>query len=38
MGAVAAVFPPLRLASADGAAQNTVVETYPLELPPAKVR
>jgi hypothetical protein len=35
---LAAVLPRLPLASADQGAQNGVVETYPLELPLAKVR
>jgi len=38
MGVLAAVFPRLPLASAGGDAQNAVVETYPLEPAPAKVR
>jgi hypothetical protein len=38
MGVVAGNFLRLPLASADGDAQNGVVETYPLEVPAAKVR
>jgi hypothetical protein len=35
---LAAVFPRLLLASGDHAASDTVVETYPLELPPTNLR